>query len=216
MKNLILALLAIPLVSAAQSDAESTRILDEMSKVNSAYSSIVGEFDYELNNQAAGVKETKKGTITLSGKKFKIDLGDYIVNSDGNVVWIMMTDLEEAQIYDYEEFKADNDFDPSEIFNGYRNGFKTKFIEADKANGVAVNIVDLYPEDPASKSFSRIRLSVGNADKHLKKAEIQSKNGTEFTYSINSFKSNVDVSKTLKMFDEAALEAAGYTVDDLR
>lgn len=216
MKNLLLALLAFPLISVAQNDPESTRILDQMSKVNGTYGSIVGEFDYTLDNQAAGVKETKQGTLTLAGKKFKIDLGDYVVNSDGQVVWVMMTDLKEAQIYDYEEFKADNDFDPSEIFIGYRKGFKTKFIEANKLNGEAVNVVDLYPEDPASKSFSRIRLSIGNSDDHLKQAEIQSKNGSVFTYTIKSFKTDMDVSGKLKMFDGSALEMKGYSVDDLR
>ena len=160
----------------------TTQILDQMSKVNSAYTSITGS-SITLGRAAAGVKETKKGTITLSGKKFKIDLGDYIINADGKVVWIIMTDLEEAQIYDYEEFKSDNEF-ISEIFNGYRKGFKTSFVESKKVNGTAVNVVDLYPEDPSKKSFSRIRLNIGNSDNHLKEAKIMSKNGSTFTYEL--------------------------------
>ena len=216
MKKNLFALLILPSMVSAQTDLKATSILDEMGKVNNAYTSISANFEYTLNNKSAGVSDTRSGSVQLSKGNFALHLGDYKVNADGEVVWVTMKDLEEVQIYDYQEFKADNDFDPSEIFGGYSKGFKTQYHESSIVETVKVDVVDLFPEDPTTRNFSRIRLFIEKSTKHLKQAKVFGKDGNLYTYKVNSFKSNVDVSNDLKPFDQKALEAAGFSVEDLR
>jgi hypothetical protein len=216
MKKIFFTLLLLPLIGAAQSDPKATAILDEMGIVNNAYSSITAGFEYTLDNKAAGVKDTRSGSVLLSKGNFALDLGDYKVNADGKIVWVTMTDLEEVQIYDYKEFKEDNDFDPSEIFSGYSTGFKTQYHESSNMENIKVDVVDLFPEDPSKRNFSRIRLFIEQSSKHLKQAKVFGKDGNLYTYKVTSFESNADVSSILKPFNQKALEAAGFSVEDLR
>lgn len=216
MKSILIALTIFPIVALSQNDPQADAILGEMSKVNNAYSSISASFDYTLNNQAAGVTDTREGSVALSKGKFHLNLGDYKVNADGQVVWVTMTDLEEVQIYDYQEFKEDNDFDPSEIFSGYSKGFKTKFMESTTIGNSKVDVIDLYPEDPSTRSFSRIRLFVESGSRHLKQAKVFGKDGNLYTYLVKSFSVNEDLSKVLSSFNQQALEEKGFSVEDLR
>jgi outer membrane lipoprotein-sorting protein len=216
MKKTLFALFVLPAFVFAQSDPKATAILDEMGKVNNAYASITAGFEYTLDNKAAGVKDTRSGNVLLSKGNFALDLGDYKVSGDGKIVWVTMTDLEEVQIYDYQEFKEDNDFDPSEIFSGYSAGFKTQYHESSSVENVKVDVVDLFPEDPSKRNFSRIRLFIEQSTKHLKQAKVFGKDGNHYTYNVTSFKSNADVSNLLKPFDQKALEANGFSVEDLR
>ena len=216
MKKILIGLLILPYLALAQQDPKATSILNEMSQVNNAYSSISATFEYTLNNQAAGVTDTREGSVALSKGKFHLNLGDYKVNADGQVVWVTMTDLEEVQIYDYQEFKEDNDFDPSEIFSGYSKGFKAKYMESSSVGSSKVDVIDLYPEDPSKRSFSRIKLFIEQGSKHLKQAKVFGKDGNIYTYLVKTFKSNTDVSGVLKPFDQKALESAGFSVEDLR
>jgi len=216
MKNILLAFLIIPTVLFAQNDQKANSILEKMNAINSAYTSISAHFDYTLNNQASGVTDTRKGSMALKENNFRVDVGSTIVNGDGQVVWVILTDDKEVQVYDYQEFKEDNEFDPTEIFSGYSKGFKTKFIESSTVKGVKVNVVDLYPENPAKRSFSRIRLSIETATHHLKQADVKGKNGTDFIYLITSFEPDTDVSSALGKFNQAKMESDGLTVEDLR
>ena len=216
MKRFLITLLILPLFASAQQDPKATSVLEEMGKVNNAYSSISASFEYTLNNQAAGVTDTREGSVALAKGKFYLDLGDYKVNADGKVVWITMSDLKEVQIYDYAEFQQDNDFDPSEIFSGYSKGFKTKYMESANVGGSTVDVIDLYPEDPSTRTFSKIQLFIVAKSKHLKQAKVFAKDGNIYTYLVKDFKSNEDVSAILGSFDQNALESAGFTVEDLR
>ena len=216
MNRILLGLLILPLFTVAQHDPKAKSILDKMGKVNNGYSSISATFEYTLNNQAAGVTDTREGNVALSKGKFQLDLGDYKVNADGKVVWVTMTDLKEVQIYDYEEFKEDNDFDPSEIFSGYSAGFKSKYVESSSVGSSKVDVIDLFPEDPSKRSFSRIKLFIEQSSKHLKQAKVFGKDGNIYTYLVKTFKSNADVLGMLKAFDQKDLESAGFSVEDLR
>ncbi len=216
MKNFLFALLITPTLALAQNDLKATSILNDMGRINNAYSSIIADFEYTLNNQAAGVNDTRMGSVVLSKGTFALDLGDYKVNSDGLVVWVTMTDLNEIQLYDYQEFKADNDFDPSEIFSGYSKGFKAQYKEEAEIKKVKVDVVDLFPEDPSKRNFSRIRLSIEQNSKHLKQAMVFGKDGNIYTYSVNTFKVDEDVANRIGKFDQAKFEKAGFTVEDLR
>lgn len=216
MKKILLALVTLPIFAIGQNDPKADALLKEMSTVNNGYSTISAAFEYTLNNQAAGVTDTRDGSVSLSKGKFHLDLGDYKVNADGEVVWVTMTDLGEVQIYDYHEFKEDNDFDPSEIFSGYSKGFKSKYMEASTIESAKVDVIDLYPEDPSKRSFSRIRLFVESGSKHLKQAKVFGKDGNIYTYLVKDFKTGQDLSKVLIPFNQEALEAEGFSVEDLR
>ena len=68
----------------------------------------------------------------------------------------------------------------------------------------------------SKRNFSRIRLFIEQSTKHLKQAKVFGKDGNHYTYNVTSFKSNADVSNLLKPFDQKALEANGFSVEDLR
>ncbi len=210
---LVIGILGSTTALFAQKDAKAKTILAEVSKKYRSYNVIRTEFTYAINNPQANVKETKQGTFFVQSNtnKYKIMLDDQELMSDGKSQWTYLKDDKEVQINEVDN--SPNALNPAKIYTIYEKGYKYIYLGDTKSNGLSYHTIDLTPIDSKS-SFFKIRLSIGKLNKQIKSAVIFDKNGSRYTYTINSFTSTVKISDSFFSFDKK--NYPGVEIVDLR
>lgn len=212
----LLTLLILPLGLLAQSDPKAEAILKKVSETNKAYKDIHVEFSYELNNKQAGVQDERDGELTLAGTKFRLQLMGQNIYSDGKTVWYVMKEDMEVHVKSMDEFKEETDLDPANIFNQYDKGFKSKFYKEETVDGKALNTIDLFPEDPSKKPYSRIRLGIDKKTNHIVYSMTFGKDGTDYKLTVNEMKTNAGIEEAIFVFSTSKYESLDYDVVDFR
>jgi outer membrane lipoprotein-sorting protein len=206
----------IPLSVFAQSGDKSVAILKTVSETNSAYKDIQVTFSYTLENKEAGINDTRDGELTLAGEKFHLQLMGQDIYSDGAIVWYVMKEDLEVHIKSVEEFKSETELDPANFFSQYDKGYKAQFHSEETKDSKTLNVVDLFPEDPGKKSYSRIRMGVEKKTNHIAYSKTFGKDGTNYLLEVKTMKTNSGVSAKLFVFSQSNYEAEDYDVVDFR
>jgi outer membrane lipoprotein-sorting protein len=217
---ILLALISLN-TAFAQKDAQAKTILSQIGAKYRSYNIIKTDFTFTVDNQQAGAKQTQSGSIIAAAKtnKFKVTLFDAgnktvieqeIIN-DGKTQWTYLKKDKEVQVNN--AGKGDEELNPAQLFTLYEHGYKYLYAGEQKLNGKLCQVVDLSPED-AGKAFFKIRLMVDKAGKQLYSATLFDKNGSRYTYTLNTITPNVKVPDSTFGFDAKA--HPGVEVVDLR
>ncbi len=196
--------------SAQQQDKKAKTILDKVTKKTESYKSMKIDFTYTMENKSADINESKEGTITLLGDKFRLKIASQLVISDGETVWTYLADVEEVQVNSVEE--DDESINLNKILTSYSENYKSRFIKSTQEDGINVQIIDLVPNE--GKSYFKVRLVINEAKAQIIKSTIYDKNGSTYTYKIIKFLANPDVSE--KDFTFNAAEHPDVEVIDMR
>lgn len=201
MKNflsLLLVLLVFTSVSAQDKDPKV--ILDKVSAKTKSYSTISADFTYTLDNLQEEISETSKGSISLKGDKYKLNLMGSEIYSDEQTMWSHIIDAEEVNINEPDEDDEDA-LNPSKLFTVYEDGFKFKFIREKFEKGHALYEIDLYPID-LEKSYSRIKLKIDKDKMHIFSAKYFGKDGNHYTIEVLKFTPNAPMADSMFIFNE--------------
>lgn len=212
--TMLLAALVIGLIATAQDadkgDRKSNAILDLLTTKTEAYKTIRTEFTYKMINEEAGINESTDGVLIVMGDKYNLDISGQQVFCDGETLWTYLADVEEVQVNSMED--AEESISPNRLLSSYKDEYRSKFISEDFLYGAAVNIIDLTPIE--GKSFYKVRLIIDKEKDQLLDFTIFDKNGSTYSYVINKFEPNVEVTDDLFTFDPA--EYPGVDVVDMR
>ena len=200
----------------SQPDPKATPILQRTSAIYKALKSLEAQFSYTLENTAAKVKDTQTGSLLLQGPKFKLKIMGQVIQTEGTLVHTLIDEAKEVQMKSMEDFKAETELNPTTIFTTYDKGFKSKYVEEAMVKGKKTHVIDLFPENPDKKSFSRIRLMIDAATSQIISSKTFSKDGGTFTIEVTKQTPNATVAADDFKVDVAALKAKGYEVVDLR
>lgn len=212
----IITTILIPLSVFAQSDDKSASILKAVSATNSAYKNLQVSFSYTLENKEAAINDTRDGQLVLAGNKFHLQLMGQDIYSDGKIVWYVMKEDLEVHIKSIEEFKDETELDPSNFFNQYDKGFKSNFHSEELKDGKSLNVIDLFPENPGKKPYSRIRMGIEKESNHIVYSKTFGKDGTDYLLEVKSMKTNSDLAADQFVFSQSKYEAEDYDVVDFR
>jgi outer membrane lipoprotein-sorting protein len=216
MLRTFITIMLLPLGLFAQSDEKSKAILKSLSQAHEAYKDISVTFDYTLENKDAKLNDTRSGSLVLLNNKFRLQLMGQDIYSDGKTVWYVMKEDQEVHLKSIEEFKEETELDPANFFNQYENGYKSKFQAEETKDGKTLNLVDLFPEDPGKKPYSKIRMGINKANNHVVYSKTFGKDGTNYTLDIKSMNTNSGVSSDDFVFNLSKFEGEGYDVVDFR
>ncbi|NNF18269.1 MAG: outer membrane lipoprotein carrier protein LolA [Flavobacteriaceae bacterium] len=212
MKNIIcLMLLATFSITGlkAQDADKAKALLEEVYNKVKSYDNIAVDFKYELNNTEANVKQETRGDVTLQGEKYIFNYMGSQQLYDGKKVYTIVPENEEITIEDKSE--EGNTITPSDMLTFYRDGHKYEWDILQNVQGRKIQYVKLIPIDSSSEIAS-ILLGVDVETKHIYKLIETGKNGTKTTITVNSFKTDQPLSKTLFTFDESKYENEGYYI----
>ena len=209
-KTLIPALfLALTSMVNAQNSPKAKALLDEVYQKVTSYDNIQVDFKYALENTEANTKSETQGNATLQGDKYLVDLFGSQQLFDGKKVYTIVPDNEEVTIEDRGD--DEDTVTPSKMLTFYREGHTYQWDILQNIQGRSIQFVNLTTIDSNSE-IKTILLGIDANTKHIYKLIETGKNGTKTTITVNSFKTDQPLSKSLFTFDEAKYTDEGYYI----
>jgi outer membrane lipoprotein-sorting protein len=200
--------LAITGLTFAQ-DAKAQGILDKLSAKIKGLKSFYIEFSASVKNSDTGQNENQTGKGWVKGDKYYASYGENTIISNGQKTWTIIK--EEKSVYESDANGDDEDgINPKKLMTIWETGFKNKFEREEKLNNESVNVISLFPKNPAKSDYHTITVYISRDDNELKKAVMKMKDGTTMTYSMTKFQSNPEIDDNKFVFDKK--KYPGYPV----
>ncbi|WP_273274032.1 LolA family protein [Maribacter polysiphoniae] len=196
-------------ISNAQNSEKAKALLDEVYNKVEGYDNIFVDFKYVLNNKEAGINDETRGNVTMQGDKYLANFFGAQQLYDGSKVYTIVPENEEVTIEDKSE--DENTITPSKMLTFYREGHTYKWDILQNVQGRKIQFIKLTPID-TNTEIKSILLGIDAETKHIYKVIETGKNGTMTTITVNSFKTNQPLSKTLFTFDENKYKDEGYYI----
>lgn len=210
MKHVVVLLFVLlNLNSFAQKSGKT--LLKEVSDKVSSYENIFIDFKYVLENTAENIKQETRGDVVLQDDKYKLNILGITRMFDGKTLYNISPEDEEVTI----SKQTDEDEDiiaPSKMLSFYEDGYTSSMDIIQDVKGRKIQYVKLIPIDSNSE-INHILLGIDSQTKHIYNLIQIGKNGTKTTLTVNSFKTNEPLSKTLFTFDANKYE--DYYINNL-
>lgn len=211
MKHIIAILfVALSLNLTAQNDNGKKLLQDVSNKVKS-YKNISIDFKYVLENTAENVKQETRGDVVLEGDKYVLNILGVTRLYDGKKTYTISPEDEEVTVSS-DDIMDDDTITPSKMLSFYQDGYTYKMDVEQNVQGRKIQYVKLTPIDTNSE-IKTILLGIDSQTKHIYRLIQTGKNGTKTTLTVNSFKTNEPLPKTLFIFD--ANKYSDYYIVDL-
>lgn len=203
----------ICLIAPAGFAQDSGKILDELSAKAKTFDSIYAEYSSRLLDEQNGIDLKQEGSIRVKGKKYNLELGDYVLITDGETHWTYENGTNDCYV-DYLEDVEGDSFSPSEMFTIWEKDFKHEYKGSETVNGKSAHWINLYPNDPADKTFHTIQLFVDKSKMEIVKIVVKGREGNDVIYNVKTFKPNAEISPNKFKFN--ASDYPGVNVIDNR
>ncbi|MCK5400948.1 MAG: outer membrane lipoprotein carrier protein LolA [Flavobacteriaceae bacterium] len=201
MRNIIVLLvILICTTSFAQNSTEAKDLLDEVTAKVKSYDNISIDFKYVLNNSEENISQETRGNVVMQGDKYIINILGITRIYDGKTLYSISPEDEEVTISS-ENTEDENTITPSEMLSFYENGYNYSMDIIQNVNGRKIQYVKLQPID-SNTEMKYVLLGIDIKTKHIYKLIEIGSNDTKTTLTVNSFKTNEPLSKTLFIFDE--------------
>lgn len=198
MKRLFAVLVLVSSMTFAQ-DAKT--LLNEVSEIAKSYDNISIDFKYELQNEAENIKQETRGDVVMAGEKYKLNILGVTRIFNGKTLYSISPEDEEVTVSN-EDGSDENSITPSKMLSFYEDGYTYKMDVVQNIKGRKIQYVKLNPIDSNSE-ISYILLGIDAQTKHIYNLIEIGKNSTKTTLTVNFFKTNETISKSLFTFDES-------------
>lgn len=203
----------IILASSISYGQQATTLLSEVSAKVRSYDNIQIKFKYNLTNQKEGVNQQTFGDLTLLDDNYVLNMLDITRMFDGTSIYTIVPEDEEVTISLYNP-EDEKDITPSQMLTFYEKGYDSKMGIIENIKGRKIQFVKLTPID-SNAEIKKIHLGIDTKTKHIYKLiQIDSKE-TKYTLTVQSFKTNLPLSKSLFTFDQQKYTADGYYINQL-
>ncbi|MCF7560850.1 outer membrane lipoprotein carrier protein LolA [Sabulilitoribacter multivorans] len=196
-KIIAVLLLVFSVNSFAQNKAKT--LLNEVSQKVKSYENISIDFKYTLENISENIKQETKGDVVMQGDKYRLNILGVTRLFDGKTLYSISTEDEEVTISSENDDENDA-ITPSKMLSFYEDGYTYAMDIEQNINGRKIQYVKLTPIDSNSE-IKNILLGIDAQTKHIYNLIQVGKNGTKTTLTVNSFKTNELLSKSLFTFD---------------
>lgn len=195
----IISILLITLSVSALSQNKGKSLLQDVSAKVKSYENISLDFKYVLENTSENIKQETRGDVVMQGEKYRLNILGITRLFDGKTMYSISPEDEEVTISSDNTGEEDN-ITPSKMLSFYEDGYTYSMDIEQNIKGRKVQYVKLTPIDSNSE-IKHILLGIDKQTKHIYNLIQIGKNGTKTTLTVNSFKTNEPLSKTLFTFD---------------
>lgn len=199
-KLLFLFLSTIFTLTTYAQDAKAKALLDEVSTKAKNYKNISIDFKYVLENTEENIKQETRGDVIMEGEKYRLNILGITRIFDGQSLYSISPEDEEVTVSKVSN-EDQNTITPSKMLSFYEDGFTYKMDIEQNVQGRKIQFVKLTPIDSSSE-IKYVLLGIDNKTKHIYRLIEIGKNGTKTTLTVNSFKTNETLSKSLFTFDQ--------------
>ncbi len=193
-------------------DPKAKIILDDIKSNYDNYDAVQMNFTLtlELPEQAP---EVQQGVAIQSGDKYKMELDDQAIYSDGTAVWVHLKGNNEVQINDIDIDDSEM-MSPTDILKVYESGeYEYAITNTFKEKGVSISEIEFKPTDEDSE-YSKMRLTVHSKDNDVKSFKIFSRDGSRYTLDIHEIVTDKVYPADTFVFDASQYE--DIYIEDLR
>ncbi len=212
MKKLVLLVVLIFAVAGstnAQNSEKAKTLLDDVYSKIKGYDNIFVDFKYVLNNSEAGINQETRGDVTLKGNKYLFNIFGTQQLYDGDKVYTIVPENEEVTIES--KLEEENALTPSKMLTFYKDGYTYAWDILQNVQGRKIQYVKLTPID-TNAEIKSILMGIDSETKHIYKIIYSGDNQTKTSITVNSFKTNQPLSKSLFTFDESKYKLEGYYI----
>jgi outer membrane lipoprotein-sorting protein len=182
-KITVLLFVIISLHAFSQSDPKAKSVLDKVSEKTRNYPSITATFDFNIQNNEAGINETSKGSLILQKDKYKLSFNGVDIFCDGKTQWTYMPDAKEVSINNADNGE-ENAINPVTIFTIYEKGFKNSYLGEFTNEGKKTCKVELIPL--VIKDFTRLIIEIDLSTYQIVSAKMFGTDGNEYNIRIKT------------------------------
>ena len=202
MKNFILIVITLfSYVSFAQDTDKAKALLNEVSAKVKSYDNIAIDFKYVLDNAKENINQETRGDVVMQGDKYKLNILGITRIFDGETLYSISPEDEEVTISS-ENAEDEGTITPSKMLSFYEDGYSYAMDIVQNVKGRRIQLVKLKPIDSNSE-IKEVLLGIDSQTKHIYNLIEIGMNGTRTTLTVNSFKTNEQLSKSLFTFDES-------------
>ena len=202
MKRALIALLiVINGFAFGQNSAEAKKLLDEVNTKVKSYDNISLDFKYVLINTEENIKQEMRGDVVLQGDKYVLNAFGVTRIFDGKILYTIIPEDEEVTISS-DNSEDESTITPSAMLSFYQEGYTYQLDIVQNVQGRKIQYVKLVPIDSNSE-IKNVLLGIDIKTKHIYNLIEIGSNNTKTTITVNSFKTNEPLSKTLFTFDES-------------
>ena len=203
-----------PAAPAEASDPEAKKILDKIRKKYEGYKSLEAAFTLTIELPGKP-NEVQKGTIAQEGDKFRLEMDQQIIVSDGKTTWVYLKKNNEVQINDADPKDTENGFlTPKDLLKRYQKGdYLYALTDKTTENGKLLTYIEFKPKDKKTE-YSKLRLSVDEKAGAIQSIKAFGKDSSRYTFSITKLTPNKKFAADYFTFDTK--KYPGVKVEDLR
>ncbi|HAF29999.1 MAG TPA: hypothetical protein DCG75_13240 [Bacteroidales bacterium] len=202
-KNLYLTIILLSYQAIyAQQNPDAKKILDALSEKTKSHKVIETDFKVTFKNMKEDIQNTSEGSIIIKGDKYRLKFMGTESFYDGKTLWSYLPDVNEVNITEPAPDDEDIFNNPKRLFTIYENDYKYQLIENLNQDGKDYSLVDLYPIN-LEEEYTRIRLQINITDYFLASATIFGKDGSNYTISIDNYKTNANFEDSYFTFNES-------------
>jgi chaperone LolA len=158
--------------------------------------------------QTAGGQRLR-GTISVRGDAFRLDLGSQVLVTDGETLWSYSRDDEQVVVQDYDPARVG--FTPGQLFTDYLDVFRATGATRATVGGVRHDVLTLRPRQSGS-SVRDATVYVRSSDAVPTRVRVHDTSGGTLSFDLTDVRRNVALPASTFRFRAPA----GTEVVDLR
>ncbi|MCS7037507.1 MAG: outer membrane lipoprotein carrier protein LolA [Saprospiraceae bacterium] len=199
--------------AAEKSDPEAQKILERVRKKYEKHKTLEAEFTLTLELPDRP-KEVQKGVIAQEGQKFRLEMDQQTIASDGKTTWVFLKTEKEIQITNAEPNGESGFMTPRELLNRYQKGdYLYAITEKTRDGGKALTHIEFKPVSRRSE-YAKLRVSIDESAQLVERIIAFGRDGSRFTFQITRF--TPDKSFKAGYFQLNPKDHPGVRVEDLR
>ena len=213
MKKIIVFIITMSSIvfQAQNSELEAKTLLDQVSAKVNNYENMVLDFKYVLDNSEENIHQETRGDVTLVGDNYLLNILGITRIFNGEKLITISPEDEEVTI-STQNAAEENTITPSQLLSFYEEGYAYEMDIIQNKKGRKIQYIKLTPID-SNAEIKYVLLGIDINTKHVYNLIEIGSNATKTTLTINSFKTNQPLPKSLFVFD--ASKYSDYFINNL-
>ena len=199
--------------SHADADPEATALLDAVRHKYESYRSLEARFKLTIEIPEEAPYEDE-GYLAQEGDRYRLELSDQLIVSDGQSVWVWLKANEEVQINDADPEDEGEVWTPRDLLTIYESEDFVYVLAGTAREGKrTLQAIEFKPLDRDSE-YSKVRLLVDKNTHDILRVTTFQKDGTRMTLDLLSLTPDRPLDASLFTFSKSLCPTCHY--EDLR
>jgi outer membrane lipoprotein-sorting protein len=191
----------ISFLHGQSADQSAKQILDKASAKIKSYKSLQVHFSYQLQDAQGTPQGIKKGTASMKGNKYLVQLSGQEIYCDGKTIWTYDKSSNEVTITKVDP--SSTTISPQKLFtNFYDKDFLYKVNGEQKTGTKTLVEIEMTPNDK-TQNFHKVYLYVDKKTFIVSPIKVLDKNGNRYIYTVLSLNGNAGLTDASFIFDKA-------------